>query len=193
VNQVFDVEIGRADDPTAIVTTRAHAPFGSLGSTCDRTQGPAMAAQCMAQLVRRDAPEPGFANRRFLPWPTRPDRYRVTVVESDGAEGPVAVTVEAEDGRRVTETVAGRDTFGATADIMQGMRREIGDPAWDEGAVMRRALAGNLRPVPETEGPGSTLRGGGWPEDEVLPLDPDECVALVEGRGVVPRRPLTRD
>lgn len=46
------------------------------------------------------------------------------------------------------------------------------------------------RPERPGPGPGPELKGGGWPEDEELPLDPDECVALVQGIGVVPRRPL---
>jgi hypothetical protein len=31
---------------------------------------------------------------------------------------------------------------------------------------------------------------GGWPDDEPLPLDPDECVALVKGLAVRPRKPF---
>jgi hypothetical protein len=188
VNQAFDVEIGQSEDPDAIMTTRVHAPFGSLGTTCGRAQGPAMTAQFMSQLARRREPEPSFADRRFLPWPTPPERYRVTVMGGGGAEGTTSVTVETPDGRRVSEAVPAGDVFHTAANLMRRMRLDIGDPAWDADAVLRqamvRALAGRLQSEPKESG--STQRGGGCPEDEVMPLNHDECVALVKGSRCCP-------
>jgi hypothetical protein len=98
------------------------------------------------------------------------------------------VTVETPDGRRVSKAVPDGDVFHEAADLMQWMRLDIIDPAWNADAVLRQAmvrvLTGRLQSEPKE--PGSTLRGGGCPEDEVLPLDHDECIALVKGRGCCP-------
>lgn len=67
---------------------------------------------------------------------------------------------------------------------MQRLRLEAGDVASDERAVWRdltTEAVSNDAPVP------GQPRGGGWPDDEELPLDPDECVELAKGRGVMPR------
>lgn len=191
--EAYAIEIGRSEMPDDIVTTRVRSADRSLGLTCPRVNGPSMAAQLMGELAERCQLPRGAETRLYRPWPVQPERYRVAIKPHD--VGTIRVTVEAEVGRAGEMTAPARDRniYRTAAQLMQRLRREAGDPAGDEGAVWRASMSQMPTPPRLEERPAAERKGGGWPDDEELPLDPDECVALVKGMGVVPRRPISLD
>jgi len=190
--EAYAIEIGHSEHPEGIVTTRVRSADGSLGLTCPRVSGPSMAAQLMGELASRRRYPRGDQVRRYRPWPVPPERYRVVIEPRD--DETVRVAVEAEDGREADATVSAREAYRTAAKLMQQLRKLAGDPAGDEEAVWQAAMSAMSAPPPRQEPvAGTELKGGGWPQDEELPLDHDECVALVQGMGVMPRRPISLD
>lgn len=183
---IHNVEIGHAERPVAVVTTRVRSGDGSLGLTCLHADAPSMAALLMDELATRRGRPQHPEVRLYRPWPTPPERYRIVFETRDGQT--VHVAVEAGDGRTADATVPVRDVHGTAASLMQRLRRGAHDAEGHNAAPMP------TRDSPPLEsGPNARPMGGGWPEDEEFPLAPGECVALVKGMGVVPRRSVSSD
>src|SRR5688572_21033123 len=90
----FEVEIGTAEDPEAVITVRVTADTGqTMGLTCVRACGTDMAGDLMAWT---DSDE--IVPRRHTAWPSPPDRYRIEIQYPSAGAGETIVTAMAEDG-----------------------------------------------------------------------------------------------
>jgi hypothetical protein len=178
----FEVEIGTAEDPEAVITVRVTADTGqTMGLTCVRACGADMAGDLMAWTGSDET-----VRRRHTAWPSPPDRYRIEIRDPSAGAGETIVTAMAEDGSTASGSCQARHAYRMAVKLLQELRGEAGqDRAWD--------FDREVPPRPWDPAAGTALAdrmGGGWPDDEPLPLDPDECVALVKGLAVRPRKPF---
>ena len=180
----FDVEIGKAECPDAIITVRVVADTRqSIGLTCTHASGADMAGDLMV-WTEGDKP----ISRRHTAWPSPPDCYRIEIGDPSAATGETVVTAIANDSLSVSDSCERWDVYRTAVKLLKELRGEADQhDTWN--------LDKDIPPRPWNPAPGTALAdrmGGGWPDDEPFPLDPDECIALVRGWAVKPRRPFDR-
>jgi hypothetical protein len=98
----FEVEIGTAEDPEAVITVRVTADTGqTMGLTCVRACGADMAGDLMAWTGSDET-----VRRRHTAWPSPPDRYRIEIRDPSAGAGETIVTAM-ENSQKLVATVRG--------------------------------------------------------------------------------------
>ena len=124
----FEVEIGTAEDPEAVITVRVTADTGqTMGLTCVRACGADMAGDLMAWTGSDES-----VRRRHTAWPSPPDRYRIEIRDPSAGAGETIVTAMAEDGSTASGSCQARHVYRMAVTLLRELRREADqERAWD--------------------------------------------------------------
>jgi hypothetical protein len=116
----FEVEIGTAEDPEAVITVRVTADTGqTMGLTCVRACGADMAGDLMAWTGSDET-----VRRRHTAWPSPPDRYRIEIRDPSAGAGETIVTAMAEDGSTASGSCQARHAYRMAVTLLRELRGE---------------------------------------------------------------------